>query len=44
MNLLLVDNITVGYGKAIVLHRVNLQVAKGTIVALLGSNGSGKPP
>ena len=42
MNLLLVDNITVGYGKAIVLHRVNLQVAKGSIVALLGSNGSGK--
>jgi len=42
MNLLLVDNITVGYGKAIVLHRVNLQVAQGTIVALLGSNGSGK--
>jgi len=42
MNLLLVDNITVGYGKAIVLHRVNLQVPKGSIVALLGSNGSGK--
>jgi branched-chain amino acid transport system ATP-binding protein len=42
MNLLQVDNITVGYGKAIVLHRVNLQVAKGSIVALLGSNGSGK--
>jgi len=42
MNLLLVDNITVGYGKAVVLHRVNLQVPKGSIVALLGSNGSGK--
>ena len=42
MNLLLVQDITVGYGKAIVLHRVNLQVPGGTIVALLGSNGSGK--
>lgn len=42
MNLLLVKNITVGYGKAIVLHQVNLQIEKGAIVALLGSNGSGK--
>jgi len=42
MNLLRVKNITVGYGKAIVLHQVNLQIEKGAIVALLGSNGSGK--
>jgi branched-chain amino acid transport system ATP-binding protein len=42
MNLLLAKNVTVGYGKAVVLHRVNLQVEKGAIVALLGSNGSGK--
>jgi branched-chain amino acid transport system ATP-binding protein len=42
MNLLLVKNITVGYGKAIVLHQVNLEIEKGAIVALLGSNGSGK--
>ena len=42
MNLLAVQDITVGYGKAIVLHRVNLWVPRGSIVALLGSNGSGK--
>ncbi|HYB20142.1 MAG TPA: ABC transporter ATP-binding protein [Thermodesulfobacteriota bacterium] len=42
MNLLQVQDITVGYGKAIVIQRVNLQVPRGTIVALLGSNGSGK--
>jgi len=42
MNLLLVKDLTVGYGKAIVLHQVNLQIEKGAIVALLGSNGSGK--
>ena len=42
MNLLLVKNITVGYGKAIVLHQVSLEIEKGAIVALLGSNGSGK--
>jgi branched-chain amino acid transport system ATP-binding protein len=42
MNLLAVQDITVGYGKAIVLHRVNLRVPRGSIVALLGSNGSGK--
>jgi len=42
MNLLQMKNITVGYGKAIVLHRVNLEIEKGAIAALLGSNGSGK--
>jgi branched-chain amino acid transport system ATP-binding protein len=42
MNLLMVQNITVGYGKAVVLHDVSLQVEKGSIAALLGSNGSGK--
>jgi len=42
MNLLVIDNITAAYGKAVVLHKVNLSVKKGEVSALLGSNGSGK--
>jgi branched-chain amino acid transport system ATP-binding protein len=42
MSLLVVDNITAAYGKAVVLHKVSLNVKKGEICALLGSNGSGK--
>ncbi|MFQ5841296.1 MAG: ABC transporter ATP-binding protein [Thermodesulfobacteriota bacterium] len=42
MSLLTINNITVAYGKAVVLHKVNLDVEEGEISALLGSNGSGK--
>ncbi len=42
MSLLILSNITAGYGRAVVLHSVNLSVEKGEISALLGSNGSGK--
>lgn len=42
MSLLVVNNLTAAYGKAVVLHKVNLNVEKGEICALLGSNGSGK--
>jgi branched-chain amino acid transport system ATP-binding protein len=39
---LLLDNVTVGYGKAPVLHAVSLEVHTGEIVALIGANGAGK--
>lgn len=42
MSLLVVDNITAGYGKAVVLQNLSLDVEEGEISALLGSNGSGK--
>lgn len=37
-----VDNISAGYGQSKVLKNVNLNVNKGEIVALVGSNGAGK--
>jgi branched-chain amino acid transport system ATP-binding protein len=42
MTLLTVEGLRVGYGKVEVLHGVDLTVAPGEIVALLGSNGAGK--
>ena len=42
MSLLLISDITAGYGKAIVLQNLSLAVEAGEICALLGSNGSGK--
>jgi branched-chain amino acid transport system ATP-binding protein len=42
MSLLRIDNVTTAYGKAVVLHRVSLEVKEQEISALLGSNGSGK--
>ena len=36
------DGIVAGYGDAEVLHGVALQLARGTVVALLGANGAGK--
>ena len=40
--LLLVDNVSAGYGSIRVLNGVSLQVAPKSITALLGSNGAGK--
>jgi len=41
-SLLHVRGLTAGYGAAAVLHEVDLDVAKGTIVAVVGANGAGK--
>jgi len=40
--MLKVSGVTTGYGKIQILRGVNLNVAEGTIVALLGGNGTGK--
>jgi branched-chain amino acid transport system ATP-binding protein len=40
--LLEVKNLDINYGKAQILHDVNLRVEKGEIVAIIGPNGSGK--
>jgi ABC-type branched-subunit amino acid transport system ATPase component/MFS family permease len=40
--LLVVKDLNVGYGGLRVLHDVNLEVAEGEVVALLGTNGAGK--
>ena len=42
MALLEVRNITSGYGKAVVLKNVNLEVPEGGFVAVIGPNGAGK--
>ncbi len=42
MSLLVIDNVTAAYGKAVVLHNLSLTVEEGEISVLLGSNGSGK--
>jgi branched-chain amino acid transport system ATP-binding protein len=42
MTLLLVENLSTGYGKAEVLHGVSLSVAEKQIVAIVGPNGAGK--
>ena len=40
--LLKVDNLSAGYGEAVVLHGVSLSLAEGQTLALLGRNGTGK--
>jgi len=42
MNLLAVDNLKVSYGGIQALKGINLDVAPGELVALIGSNGAGK--
>ena len=40
--LLKVDRLSAGYGEAVVLHDVSLQLGQGQTLALLGRNGTGK--
>src|SRR5712691_13314610 len=40
--LLVVNEIEAYYGRVCALHRVSLEVAEGSVVALLGANGAGK--
>jgi len=40
--LLHIDNLTAGYGEAVILHDVCLSLAQGETLALLGRNGTGK--
>ena len=37
-----IDNLTAGYGEAVILHDVCLSLAQGETLALLGRNGTGK--
>ena len=40
--LLHIDNLTAGYGEAVILHDIGLSLAQGETLALLGRNGTGK--
>lgn len=42
MTALLVENLSVAYGKELVLDNINFTVPKGKLVALIGPNGAGK--
>jgi phospholipid/cholesterol/gamma-HCH transport system ATP-binding protein len=41
-NLIEVQNLTIGYGGRLVLERINFQVRRGEVFAILGVSGSGK--
>ena len=40
--LLEIENITVHHGKSLAIKEVSLEVAEGTVVSIIGANGSGK--
>ena len=40
--LLTIDNLSAGYGEAIVLKNISFKIAEGEALALLGRNGMGK--
>ena len=40
--MLSIENMVAGYGKAQVIHGIDLEVRSGEIVALVGPNGAGK--
>src|SRR5919197_1333975 len=40
--LLRLENLNAGYGEMTVLHDITLEIARGEIIALVGSNGAGK--
>ena len=40
--ILKIENMTVRYGPIVALKKVNLEIAQGEIVLLIGSNGAGK--
>ena len=40
--LLRINNLTVGYGKAVAIDNISLNISKGNIVSLVGANGAGK--
>ena len=40
--LLRIDNLTAGYGEAVILHDICFSLAQGETLALLGRNGTGK--
>ena len=41
-SLIVVRNLTIGYGDTIVLNRLNFEVRRGEVFAILGTSGSGK--